>query len=172
MATLNTSGIFEQSMITNPSTSQINITTAVGALGAVGSVASAFTAYQAGKMRQLAYEHEAAVAEINAKQIEIVGIFQIADKTEELANILAIQNVVAAASGRTGGSLKALEQTSIANLEEEKKRIKVTGRAKQVATLMDSESRRAAGKSAAIRGLLSASSELSTGAAEASKFIT
>ena len=148
-------------------------TAATGALGAISAVAGAFSAFQAGKMRKLAYEHEAAMAEINAKQIEVVGMFQIADKTEDLANTLALQNVIAAASGRRGGgSLEALEQTSIANLEEEKKRIKVTGRAKQVATLMDSATRRAAGKTAAASGLISAASELSTGVAEASKFIS
>ena len=147
-------------------------TTATGALGAISAVAGAFSAYQAGKMRKLAYEHEAAMVEINAKQIEITGMFLIADKTEDLANTLALQNVMAAASGRRGGSLENLEQTSIANLEEEKKRIKVTGRAKQVATLMESETRRAAGKAAATRGLLSGISELSTGVAEASKFIS
>ena len=164
------SGPFSQTGFKQPSTPA---TTAVGALGAIGAVASAFTAYEAGKMRKLAYEHEAAVAEINAKQIEIVGMFQIADKTEDLANTLALQNVIAAASGRQGGgSLENLEQTSISNLEEEKQRIKVTGRAKQVATLMDNASKRAAGKSAAKQGLLSAASELSTGTAEAARFIS
>lgn len=156
-----------------PLPAQTSATTTVGALGAVGSIAGAFTAYQAGKMRQLAYEHEAAIAEINAKQIEVAGMFQIADRTEDLANTLALQNVIAAASGRSGGgSLQNLEQTSITNLEEEKKRIKVTGRAKQVSTLMDNTSKRAAGKTSARSGLLTGISELSTGAMEASQFIS
>ena len=145
-----------------------------GALYGIGAITGAFSAYEAGKMRQLAYEHEAAVSEINAKQIEIEGIFTIADKTTELANTLALQNVIAAASGRVvgEGSLKALEQTSEAALEADIKRIKTTGRAKQVATLMDSETRRAAGKTAASQGLIGGVTQLTTGLAKAGGFIT
>ena len=154
-------------------TSINNTSTQIGTLYAVGSVAGAFSAYQAGQMQKLAYEHEAAVDEINANQIKIEGMFTIADKTTELANTLALQNVMAAASGRVvgEGSLKALEETSVSNLEADIERIKVTGRSKEVATLMASESQRAAGKTAAAQGLLSGASQLTTGAAVASRFI-
>jgi len=147
--------------------------TQIGALYGIGAVAGAFSAYEAGQMRKLAYEHEAAMAEINAKQIEIAGTFAIAEKTTDLANNLALQNVIAAASGRAvgEGSLQALEQTSVANLEADIKRIKVTGRAKQVATLMSGEAKRAAGKTAAAQGLLSGVTQLTTGTAQAARFI-
>ena len=159
------------SIFNTPSTTTAQTT---GVMYGIGAVAGAFSAYEAGKMRQLAYEHEAAVAEINANQIRIEGIFAIADKTTDLANTLALQNVMAAASGRVvgEGSLANLQQTSEANLEADIKRIKVTGRAKEVATLMDSETRRAAGKSAASQGLLSGVSQLTTGAAQASRYIS
>lgn len=140
---------------------------------AIGAITGAFSAYQAGQMRKIAYEHEAAVAEINAKQIEIEGMFVIADKTTELANTLALQSVVASASGRVSGegSLQQIQATSEAALAKDVERIKVTGRAKQVATLMDSETKRAAGESAAAQGLLSGVSELTTGLAKAERFI-
>lgn len=139
----------------------------------IGAVIGAYNAYEAGKMRQLAFEHEAAVAEINAQQIKIEGMFNIASKTSELANNLALQNVMAAASGRVvgEGSLKALEKTSISNYGADIERIKVTGRAKKVATLMSSEASRAAGTSQATQGLISGISSLATGLTKASGYI-
>ena len=145
----------------------------VAELTAISAITGAFSAYEAGKMRQLAYEHEAAIAEINAEQIRIEGVFTIADQTTELANTLALQNVMAAASGRVGGvgSLQNLQETSFSNFEADKKRIETTGRARQVSTLMDSATKRAAGKTAAKQGLLSGISQLTAGAAKTSQFI-
>lgn len=139
----------------------------------IASIANAYSAYEAGKMQQLAYEHEAAVAELNANQIRIDGMFTIADQTTELANNLALQNVIAAASGRVGGqgSLRNLAETSNKNFESNVNRIKATGKSKQVSALMSSQSSRIAGESAANRGLLKATSTLVTGLSEASKFI-
>jgi len=146
-------------------------TSATAGFFAVSAITGAFAAYQAGQMRKLAYEHEAAMSEINARQIEIEAQFTIADQTEALAENLALQNVISAASGRAGGSIEQITQTSIANLEKEKKRIGVTGRARKVAALMDVESTRAAGETAAKFGLLGAATELTTGAAQTSRFI-
>ena len=157
-----------------PGTSGTGTSNAVGALFAVSAITGAFSAYEAGRMRQVAFEHEAAVSEINANQIKIQGMFTTADKTTDLANNLALQNVMAAASGRQigEGSLKAIEDTSVSNLEADLKRLRVTGRAKEVATLMDSSTRRAAGKTAATQGLLSGVTQLTTGVAQASRFIS
>jgi hypothetical protein len=148
------------------------VTSGYAGFSAISAITGAYAAYEAGQMRKLAYEHEAAMSEINAKQIEIESQFAIAGRTEALAETLALQNVMAAASGRAGGTLAQLAQTSIANLQKEKKRIKVTGEARKVATLMDVESTRAAGKTAARFGLLGATTELARGAAETSRFIS
>lgn len=133
---------------------------------AIGAIASAFSAWQAGEMQKLAYDHEAAMAEINAKQIEIEGQFLIADKTNALVESLALQNVMAAAGGRSGGSISNLAQTSVSNLKKDEARIKATGKARKVATLMGASSNRAAGKTAATQGLIGGVSELTKGAAE------
>ena len=144
----------------------------VGGMFAISAVTSAFTAYEAGKMREIAYNHEAAMAEINAKQIGIDAQFIMADKMDQLRSTLALQNVVAAATGRAGGSIQNLTQTSTSNLKREEERIRLTGKAKSVATMMDAASARAAGKSAASMGLLSAVGEFTGGAAQASRFIS
>jgi len=144
----------------------------VGGMFAISAITSAFTAYEAGKMREIAYNHEAAMAEINAKQIGIDAQFIMADKMDELRSTLALQNVIAAATGRAGGSIENLAQTSVGNLKREEERIRLTGKAKSVATMMDAASSRAAGKSAAAMGLLSGVGELTGGAAQAARFIS
>ena len=144
----------------------------VGGMFAISAVTSAYTAYEAGKMREIAYNHEAAMAEINAKQIGIDAQFIMADKMDQLRSTLALQNVVAAATGRAGGSIQNLAQTSTSNLKREEERIRLTGKAKSVATMMDAASARAAGKSATSMGLLSAVGEFTGGTAQASRFIS
>lgn len=144
----------------------------VGGMMAISAVTNAFTAYTAGKMKQIAYNHEAAMAEINAKQIGIDAQFIMADKMDQLRSTLALQNVVAAATGRAGGSISNLANTSIANLKKEEERIRLTGKAKSVATMMDAASARAAGASAAQMGLLSGTAELISGGAQAARYIS
>lgn len=139
---------------------------------AISSITSAYAAYEAGQMRQIAYDHEAAMAEINAKQIGIDAQFIMADKMDQLRSTLAMQNVVAAATGRAGGSIENLSQTSTANLKKEEKRIRLTGEAKRVATMMDAASARAAGETAASIGLLSGIATLTGGAAETARYIS
>lgn len=144
-----------------------------GALFAINAVTSAYTAFEAGKMRKIAYEHEAAVAEINAKQQEIEATFFIVDKQNELISNLAAQNVIAAATGRQpgAGSVEALTQTSISNLAKDTRRVEVTGESRKVAALMSSSFARSQGEVAEKFGLLSGVSSLTSGAVEASRFI-
>lgn len=149
-----------------PATSNI-----VAGYSAVSAVTGAFMAYQAGQMQKLAYEHEAAMSEINAKQIGIDAQFMMADKENELANTLALQNVINAATGRSGGSVSAIAETSLANVKRDEERLRLTGKAKKVATMMDASASRAAGNTAAKYGLLGGVAELTKGGAEVSRFI-
>lgn len=137
----------------------------------ISAVTGAYMAYEAGQMKKLAYEHEAAMAEINAKQVGIDAQFVMADKYTELRNTLAMQNVVAAATGRAGGSIDRLAETSTARLEQEEKRIRMTGKAKSVSYMMDAASTRAAGDTAAAYGLLSGVSTFTQGAVNAARYI-
>ncbi len=143
----------------------------VAGMYGISAITGAFMAYEAGQMKKLAYEHEAAMAEINAKQIGIEAQFVMADKYTELANTLAMQNVVAAATGRAGGTVDVLAQSSEAALRKEEERIRLTGKARSVATMMDAASSRAAGETAAQYGLLSGISSLVQGGAQAARFI-
>ena len=143
----------------------------VGYATGIGAITDAFMAYQAGKMKKLAYEHEAAMAEINAKQIGINAQFVMADKTDELAQTLAMQNVMAAATGRKGGGSQTnITQTSIQNLKKEEQRMKLTNEGKRVSTLMGATAARAAGSTAATTGLISGVSALGTGLGEAAQY--
>ena len=144
----------------------------VGGMYGIQAITGAFMAYEAGQMQKLAYEHEAAMAEINAKQIGIDAQFIMADKMDELADTLSLQNVIAAATGRAGGSVENLAQTSVSNLKKDEERIRLTGKSKQVATMMDAANARAAGSTAAKYGLLSRVSELTKGATQAARFIS
>lgn len=144
----------------------------VAGMYGISAITGAFMAYEAGQMKKIAYEHEAAMAEINAKQIGIEAQFIMADKYTELSNTLAMQNVVAAATGRAGGSIERLAETSATRLETEEKRIRLTGKAQSVATMMDVASSRAAGETAAQYGLLSGVSALATGGTQAARFIS
>jgi len=151
----------------------IPTTTYVGYAKGLGAITDAFMAYEAGQMKKLAYEHDAAMAEINAKQIGINAQFIMADKQEELAQTLALQNVMAAATGRgVGGSVSALTETSIANLKREEERIRLTGESRKVSTMMGASASRAAGKTAASMGLLGGFSELVKGGTEAARYLT
>ncbi len=160
-----------QTQFTSPST-PTPTTNIVAGFQAVGAITGAFMAYQAGQAQKVAFEHEAAMAEINARQIGIDAQFIMADKETELANTLALQNVINAASGRSGGSVSAIAETSVSNVRRDEERIRLTGQARKVATLMDASSSRAAGSSAARFGLLSSVAELGKGAAQVSRFIT
>jgi hypothetical protein len=151
---------------TTPATTTPASTYMAGSM-AISSIASAFSSWQAGQMQKLAYDHEAAMAEINAKQIQIEGQFLIADKTNALVESLALQNVMAAAGGRSGGSVSNLAQTSVANLKKDEARIKATGEARKVSTLMGASASRAAGQTAATQGLIGGISDLNKGVAEA-----
>lgn len=154
-------------------TASIPTTNIFAGASALSAITTAFTAFEAGKMRKIAFEHEAAMAEINAKQLEINAQFVIADKTTELAETLSLQNVIAAATGRTlgVGSLEAITATSISNLERTKKRIEVTGEARKVSSLMQSAAARASGEQAVKFGLLSSVQELIKGGLETARFI-
>lgn len=143
----------------------------VAGMYGISAITGAFMSYQAGQMKKMAYEHEAAMAEINAKQIGIEAQFVMADKQNELANTLAMQNVVAAATGRAGGTVDVLAQSSEAALKKEEKRIELTGKARSVSTMMDAASSRAAGETAAQYGLLSGISSLVQGGTQAARYI-
>lgn len=144
----------------------------VAGMYGVSAISGAFMAYEAGQMKKLAYEHEAAMAEINAKQIGIDAQFVMADKQNELANTLAMQNVIAAATGRAGGSVDVIAQSSEANLKKEEKRIQLTGEARSVATMMDAASSRAAGATAAQYGLLSGVNSLVQSGTQAARYLS
>jgi len=121
----------------------------------IGAITGAFTSFMAGKMEKLAYNHQAAMAEIQAQQIDIDTSLMMADKTGELAKTLSLQNVMAAASGRSGGgSLEALQTTSRANLGREETRLKAAARSKKLNLMMDASTARLQGKAAAQEGLL------------------
>jgi hypothetical protein len=158
---------------TGTATAGIPTTNIFAGASAISAVTSAFTAFEAGRMRQVAFQHEAAMAEINARQLEINAQFFIADKTTQLAETLALQNVIAAATGRTigVGTQETITQASISNLEKTKRRIEVTGRAKEVGLLMQSAAARASGEQAAKFGLLSAFEELAKGGLQTAQFI-
>lgn len=143
-------------------------------LFAVNAITSAFSSYEAGQMQKVAFDHQAAMAVLNARQQEAEAQFFIADKQSELANNLALQNVIAAASGRQSGvgSLANLTETSISNLTKDIKRIETVGETRKVATLMESSFSRLSGESAAKFGLLSGATELSSGLLQASRFIS
>lgn len=137
----------------------------------ISAIAGAYMSYEAGQMKKLAYQHEAAMAEINAKQVGIDAQFIMADKYTELTNTLAMQNVVAAATGRAGGSISRLAETSTARLEQEEKRIRMTGKAKSVSYMMDAASNRAAGDTAASYGLLNSVNTLIQGGIKTAGYI-
>lgn len=155
------------------SSSTIKTTDMMGYMTGLGAITDAFMSYEAGQMKKLAYEHDAAMQEINAKQIGIDAQFVIADKENELAQTLALQNVMAAASGRSGGgSLSNITQTSVANLKRDEKRILQTAESKKVSQMMGASASRTAGKTAASTGLLGSISDLTTGFTKASKYIS
>lgn len=141
-----------------------------GGISAIGSISSAFASYEAGKSRQLAYQHEAAMNALNARQVGIDAQFIIADKMNELTNNLAMQQVVAAAQGRSGGSVEALYKTSVSNFRKEEERLLKTGKARSASMMMESDISRATGKSAATAGLLGATSDLAAGLATTAKY--
>lgn len=141
-----------------------------GYSSAIGAIGGAYAAYAAGKSRQLAYENEAAMAALNARQIEIDAQFMIADKTNELADNLALQQGVAAAQGRSGGSVDNLAATSISNLRKEESRLKTTGKLRSAGLMMESSINRASGKTAAAQGLMGGISELATGIGTTAKY--
>lgn len=144
----------------------------VAGVQGINSIASAFMAYEAGQMKKLAYEHEAAMEEINAKQVGIEAQFTMADKYDELTDTLAMQNVMAAATGRVAGSVDVLAQSSEAELKKEERKIRLTGKARSTAIMMGSASKRAAGKAAATTGLITGLGELVKGGTQVAKYIS
>jgi hypothetical protein len=158
---------------TGTASAPIATTNIFAGASAISAITSAYTAFEAGRMRKIAFEHEAAMNEINARSLEIDAQFLIADKTSELAETLALQNVIAAASGRTigVGSQRIITEASISNLEQTKRRIEVTGKARSVSSMMQSSAARASGEQAAKFGLLSSFEELIKGGLETARFI-
>ena len=157
-----------QSIPINQGFSTANI---AGGASAISTIANAYSAFEAGRLRQIAYDHQAVMAELNAKQREIDAIFAVSDRKEELAKTLALQNVIAAASGRSGGSLEAITQTSIAGIEKEKKRIELGVESRKISDMMRADSARFAGDSARSQSLIDSVSQLTTGLTSAYKFI-
>ena len=141
-----------------------------GYSSAIGAIGSAYSAYAAGKSRQLAYENEAAMAALNARQVQIDTQFVIADKMNELADNLALQQVVAAAQGRSGGSVANLAATSVSNFKKEEERLLKASKLRSTGLMMESEVNRASGKTAAASGLMGAVSELATGIGSTAKY--
>lgn len=144
----------------------------IAGASAVGAITSAFSAWNAGQMQKNAYAHEAAMAEINARQVGIDAMFRTNEMQDELTYALSLQNVMAAAGGRSGGSVSNIAQTSQANLQKERKRLEAAAEGRKVASLMDASSKRAAGKTAASQGLLGGSAELLKGTFETQKWIS
>ena len=152
---------------------QTRMTTAgmVGDTMALNAIFSAFQAYQSGKMKQLAYEHEAAMADINAKMIENAAQFSIAEKEKQLADTLAVQNVMSAAQGRKGGSIQNIALTSKANLGKDIAKIERKARAEKVSTMMEAAGLRAAGKAASATSLIGTGVDLSSDLMTASRYL-
>jgi hypothetical protein len=146
-------------------------TSIAGTLSAFSSIMSAYGAYEAGQMRQLAYNNDAAMAELNAKQVEIDATMTINERMHELSKTLALQNVLAAATGRAGGSVGNLQQTSLSNFRRDKEKIKVGSNVRKTQYMMQSRMARASGKSAAAMGLLNTEISLFGGAADVSQYL-
>lgn len=138
-----------------------------GGAQALSAIAGAYSAYTAGKMQKYAYDHQAAMTEINAKQQEIEAQFMITDKQDQLSQNLALMNVMAAAGGRSGGSVANLAQTSTSNLNKDAERIKTTGKARSVSSLMTSQAYRSTGDYMNRKSLLEAGSGLTAGLSKA-----
>ena len=148
----------------------LNTAEQMGIATGLNAVFGAFSAYQSGKMKQLAYEHEAAMSEINARMIENQAQFSIAEKESQLADTLAMQNVMSAAQGRKGGSVRDIAMTSRANLGRDAAKIKRKERAERVSTLMQTGTLRAAGKAQAATSLIGAATDLSSGLLNAAEY--
>lgn len=146
--------------------------TQVGAAYGVSSIFGAFNAYTAGQLRKAAYNHQAAMAEINAKMIDTETKLIMADKTQQLKESLAMQNVIAAAQGRAaGGTVSAIQQTSRAALAEEEERLRLQAKMKKVNLLTGAAVDRASGSVAASQGLISGAETLTEGFLKASEYI-
>lgn len=146
--------------------------TQVGISKGLGAIFGAYTEYEAGKMRELAYNHKAAMAEINAKMIESETTLLMAEKSSKLRESLAMQNVIAAAQGRArGGSVSAIEQTSRARFAKEERRTRQMAKGKKVSELMSAGIDRATGKAAARQGLLRATTTGIGEGIEAARYI-
>ena len=144
---------------------------AAAASQGIQTIAQAYQSYEAGRMKQMAFNHKAAMAELNAKQVGINAQFEMNDRINELRKTLALQNAISGATGRSGGSVEALAQTSIANMKRDEQRIMKTAELKKVAELMDVESLRAAGKSAKRAGILEGINQLISGGQQSASFL-
>lgn len=138
---------------------------------AIGTISSVFAGYEAGKMQELAYQNDAAMAELNARQIGINAQFIMADKYTELTNVLAMQSVMAVASGRSGGSVDAIRNTSIERLKKEEKRIRLTGNAQATVERGNASSSRAAANYQNSVSLLTAVGNTATGIQRTASFL-
>lgn len=146
----------------------------VGYSGIISSIAGAYSSFEAGRIRKIAYEHEEALAELSAKQREIDATFLIADKEEELANILALQNVISAAGGKVGGvgSQEAIAATSLQNLGKERRRLELGVESRKISDLMRGQQARLAGEAQQRTSLIDSVTQLTQGITQARKFIS
>lgn len=150
--------------------SGLTATDYMGGLYMMSAVTSAFSTYMAGQQQKLAYKHQAAMAELQARQVEAQKKFAIADRIKELRDSIAEQQVMAVAQGRTGGSVDAVYNTSIANYERDKKMIEM-GHDMQIAQHKgDAKVASATGNYAAKAGTFGATSDLISGGAKSAEF--
>jgi len=143
----------------------------VGYLIAGQAILSAFNSYQQGQISKEAFRHDAAMQALAEKQIGINLAFDNAKRKEQYAETLAMQNVLSAAMGRSGGSLEALSSTGAENLRKDMEIAKSNADISRISAMMGGEIARASGETAARMGLLGGGLELLKGGVQAAPYL-